>query len=122
MRVAPITFGKTYKLVRNKDYAKVENAVNNMSKNMQTLVGKSLSSELVQHSDGAFYLLTDVEADVCKLMRKDANVVEKSEEATDYLPKLSLYGSPIQAQIDKLIDATYLGENIKVKQGLIKIV
>ena len=123
MRVAPVSFGKTYKLVRNKDYAKVENAVNNTNKNMQTLTVKSFSSEIVQHSDGAFYLLTDVEADVCKLMRKENKDVNKTEEQSDdILPKLSLYGATIQSQIDRLIDATYMGENIKVKQGLLSIV
>lgn len=122
MRVAPISFGKTYKLVRNKDYAKVENAVNNTNKNMQLLTGQSFSAELVKHSDGAFYLLTDVEADVCKLIRKESSKVEKTEEPNDSLPKLSLYGSSKQAQIDKLIATTYFGENIRVKQGLIEII
>ena len=122
MRVAPVSFGKTYKLVRNKDYAKVENAVNNTNKNMQTLTGQKISSEIVQHSDGAFYLLTDVEADVCKLIRKDKNASDKVVESSGSFPKLSSYGTSIQTQIDRLIDATYMGENVKAKQGLLTII
>jgi len=122
MNISPVSFGSTYKLVNNKDYARIDSTMRKFNNNLKTLTGEEYPADITKHSNGAFYLLTGVEATISKRI-KDAPLQPGDDELTlSTSKKVSLYGGKKQLRLDGLIDTTYLGKDVKVNQGLFVIV
>ncbi len=121
MNISPVSFGSTYKLVNNNDYAIIESTMKKFINNHKTLTGNEFSLDIARRSNGDFYLLTGMEADIFKKVKSEQ--LQSCEDgltlSTD--KKVSLYDEKKQAKIDCLVDTTYLGKNIKVQQGLFVI-
>ncbi len=121
MNISPVSFGSTYKLANNKDYARIESTMKKFNNNLKTLTGEEYPADIAKHSNGAFYLLTGIEATISKRI-KDTPLQPGEDELTLSTPqKVSLYGAKKQLKIDGLIDTTYLGQEVKVNRGLFVI-